>query len=177
MRRGLVALALLAGACGASPPPRDDRPPTTEQAAPPQPPPFAGHGPLVLRSVPPTASVGTAQPPLYAELAADGSVTGTRCSATRFTDEGSLEREGTPVAHVESDAEGLVVRGEGDAPGWTIRGSVLIAGGAARFELAGGTIAPGDPELPAVGVVPPDADPALALALFATLLVCDDVGP
>jgi len=76
--RALALASLLIG-CGAAaphtaPPPTPTTTTTTAAR-------FADHGPITLRSRAPEA-----QPPFYAELAADGSVTGTRCGATRFTD-------------------------------------------------------------------------------------------
>ncbi len=163
-----LVLGCGAAAPRASTPPADPPPPAV--VAPPAP--FAGHGPLVLRSRSPER-----QPPLYAELTADGSVTGTRCSATRFTDEGTLERDGAPVARALADGDGFTISTATDPLGWRITTTTLTTGGDTRFTYADGTITSGDAELPVVLVDPADADPSLVLALFATLLVCDDVGP
>jgi hypothetical protein len=171
-----ISLALsLALGCGAAAPQTTTtaRTPATDPPAPVAPlAPFAGHGPLVLRSRSPER-----QPPLYAELTADGSVTGTRCSATRFTDDGTLEREGAPVARVDPDEDGFVISTPNDPLGWRIDEATLTTRGDTRFTYADGTITSTDAELPVVLVDPADADPSLVLALFATLLVCDDVGP
>lgn len=174
--RALVSLgALLIAACGAAAPP----PPSAladgdepEEAAPPAA--FSGHGALTLRSMPPSPEVGEASPPLYAELEADGSVVGTRCGATRFTDEGTLEREGTVVARI---VDGGIARADGSTTGWHLEDGALVVTGGGRFTMAGATITPSDEQLPAVQVQPTDADPRVALALLATLLVCDDAGP
>jgi hypothetical protein len=175
-----VMLAITLASCGAAAPPVT----TTTTPAEPTPvsPPatFAGHGPLTLRSIPATTSTvrASTQVTFYAELAPDGGVTGTRCGATRFTDEGVLEREGESIARVDRDGDALVVRaGTGDAPGWRIEGDRLLAPGATPFAVERGSIVPGDTDLPEIALSPADTSATLALAFFATLLVCDDVGP
>lgn len=181
MRRPAISLlALVALGCGSTPAHVASPPPETEVVVAPPPPPFAGHGALTLRSVAPTraAAITGAQPPLTAELLADGAVTGTRCGATRFTDEGALEREGTVVARVVRDGDALIVEsGDGTALGWRIEASALITRGETRFTIDAGRISPSDAELPAVNVAPATTPDTVALAFFAALLVCDDVGP
>ena len=174
-RATLLASALTL-ACGAAPRPVEtvhDEPASTAAAPPPI---FATHGAVVLRSSPPSPSMS--QPPLYAELAADGAITGTRCGATRLTNEGVLEREGEIIALVIGDSGALrVENAAGRDLGWSIVGSTLRTGGDTRFVIASGVIAPTDPELPSIAVDPPATPDALALGLFATLLVCDDLAP
>lgn len=161
--RALALCAWLIG-CGAATPHTAPSPPTTTTTTPAR---FAGHGPVTLRS-----RTAVTQPPFYAELAADGSVTGTRCGATRFTDEGVLEREGAAVARV-SDALAIETA-DGTPTGWRIEGDGLTGSG---FTLASGVITASDAEVPAISVDPVTSESTLVLALFATLLVCDDAGP
>jgi hypothetical protein len=162
--RWLLVTAMAVG-CGAAPATRVETapPPATHVA------PFAGHGALVLRSRSPEA-----QPALYAELAEDGSIAGARCGASRFTDEGALEREGVVIARID---DGDAVLADGTALGWRIDQGTLITAGETRFTLSEGTITPSDTELPTIEVVPAGAPAALTLSVFALLLVCDDVGP
>lgn len=179
--RAIACMVLLVG-CGAAAAPVVERPhaePTPPPSVAPGPR-FAGHGALVLRTLAATPADARRadSPPLYAELAADGSMTGTRCGATRFTDEGVLEREGVPVARVMRDGDALAIEtADGTSLGWRIEGNTLVTGGSTRFTSAGGTITPSGASLPAVTVAPTSTDDALALAVLATLLVCDDVGP
>lgn len=179
----LITLACVVG-CGGSPAPHETAPhETTPDEAradpPPEDPPleapiFAGHGAVMLRS-----ESARDEPPLYAELAASGAITGTRCSASRLTDDGVLERDGTPIARIVAERGGLSVQlPDGTPIGWRIVGQALSTSGTTGFVATGsGQItAPGDPELPSVAFTPP-SEHTLALALFAALMVCDDVGP
>lgn len=178
-RHALVVALVLAG-CGAAAPPVADppspSPPPPSTAAPP----FAHHGALALRSIASTDAVARAgtQAPLYVELEEDGTIVGARCGATRMSDEGVIEREGTPVARVVADDGGFaIVLADGTASGLAIAGDTMTTSGATRSGLAEGRITPSDPELPAVEVVPPETEPTLALALLGLVLVCDDLGP
>lgn len=177
MRRTAWMLVLVG--CGAAAPPIVE--PVQQADAPmPQAPLFAAHPALTLRSIAATATAArrAESPRLYAELAADGSMTGTRCGATRFTDEGVLEREGAAVARIVRAGDALAIEtAEGVALGWHIVDGTLTGAGDTRFTIASGTITPSDPELPAVTIEPATTPDSLALAVFAALLVCDDLGP
>lgn len=181
MRCGALALALAMTGCGATAAERaPDR--TAPSPPPPQeaPAPFARHGALSLRSIAATDAVARAgtQAPLYVELETDGTIVGARCGATRFTDDGVLEREGTPVAQLAPDDGGFaIVLPDGHPVGLAIAGATMTTNGATRFVLEGGRITPSDAELPALEIVPADAEPTLALGLLGLVLVCDDVGP
>lgn len=182
MRIAIASLVLLA-ACGAAaheerstfePPP----PASTIADAPAL---FAGHGALVLQSEP-----SPTRPAFYAELAPDGAITGTRCGATRLTEDGRLEREGHVVAAITREGDGFGVHaGERDL-GWRIGNeaisetqmrATMTTVSDTRYTAFAGTITPSGAQLPTISFDPPDGNESLALALFATLLVCDDVGP
>jgi len=63
---------------------------------------------------------------------------------------------------------------DGTPTGWHVEGDALIGSG---FTLASGAITSSDAEVPAIAVDPATSENTLVLALFATLLVCDDAGP
>lgn len=166
-----LALALLVG-CGSAPPPLASHPAPEHHEATIAPPRFASHLALTLRS----DSTATS-PPLYAELGADGSITGTRCGATRFTDEGALERDSVVIASVRRDDDGLAVYAGDRDTGWRIADRQLSTSAETRFELATDTIMSDDPQVPPVRIDPPTAPHDFALVFFAELLICADLGP
>jgi hypothetical protein len=163
-----LTIVVLIG-CGSAAPPVETPPPATQADAPA--PLFASHGPITLRSS------DTTRPPFVAELMADGTVTGTRCGATRLTDDGSLERDGTVVARVIEHGDALTVLAGDHDTAWRIEADVLTAGGVTRFTRSTSTITSSDPQLPSIAIDPPTAPSRLALGFFASLLVCDDAAP
>jgi hypothetical protein len=166
-----MVIATLLAACGPTPP-RVAAPSVEHDDASPAPI-FASHGAVTLRSESTDAGA-----PFHAELSADGSITGTRCGATRLSDDGALEREGAVVARVVEQGDELAILAADDRDtGWHIAGDVLSASGETRFHASATGIRADDPQLPTIAVDPPTTSPRVALALFAALLVCDDLGP
>lgn len=185
--RGALLVAFLLSACGSAARATTPAPTTpVAEAEAPSPPPtlLLTLGQLTLRSVEPAAASPAPprelRPPMYAEMVNDaGGLTGTRCGATSLSADGVLRRDDEIVARLEATAEGLVVR---DGAG---RDALLVvrehriesASGELRFRRDGSSIVSPDAEVPSVEITPVSANLDTALALFATLLVCNDLGP
>ncbi len=117
---------------------------------------------------------------MTAELLDDaGHITGTRCGATSLSARGVLRRDDAIVARLERTESGLTLwDGAGNDTHLVLRDHrIESTEGELRFRVEGSSIVSPDAEVSAVEILPASADQDTALALFATLLVCDDLGP
>jgi hypothetical protein len=173
----LVLGSLLLGACGASPAPPPELPPEHVMTTPELAPPIAlTLGMLSLRS----SAASAESAPMTAEMVDDaGHLTATRCGATSLSADGILRRDDEIVVRFEPAADGFLLRdGTGRDTHLVLRADrIETASGELRFRRDGSSIVSPDSEVPSVEITPPSANLDTALALFATLLVCDDLGP
>jgi hypothetical protein len=112
-------------------------------------------------------------------LDSTGQLTGTRCGATSLSADGVLRRDDEIVARLSPTEDGItILDGAGHDTLLVIRDHAIHSStGELRFRQDASTITSPDAEAPTVETTPATADPATALALFATLLVCNDLLP
>ena len=180
MKRALALVVVLSACAGAS----AHTEPMEARASPDEAPPPRGlsfvREPLSLRSVSAVDTARESQPPAFVEmLDAQGTLTGTRCGASSFSEDGVLRREDVMVARLAPRDDHAVILGtNGAETGLELRArEITAAGGESRFHIEGNLIVPSDTEAPRVEILPAGASVEMALALFATLLVCNDLGP
>jgi hypothetical protein len=182
----LLTETLLLTSCGGARPPAPapiaaPEPETVEVASAPPAPIALTLGMLTLATRPSaSSSTRETRPPVTAEMVNDaGELTGTRCGATSLSADGVLRRDDQIVAQLSPTADGFaLLDGEGHDTHLVVREHrIVTTSGELRFRRDTDVIVSPLGDVPATEITLRGGTAETALALFATLLVCNDLGP